>query len=472
MHRVKAFVDPESLTFVAKFFLVFAVAYAFVVSSAFYFVVGEWKVYAEQSMAAIEKSNHGMATETCDIMGCVYITIDGVTIYRGENNVYTDISPVGEDKIGSLFHSVVVIPIQSRNKDVTFGMSISNLITFYFNIILILYVFLMVLSLIFLIRYLIRSSIKSLVDGASNTASIHNKNMAMLAEQLHHELNTQLSVVKELCDKVFLNMQDAATCTTDKNDHSPCKDCTMPKRHAEMVAYKRIINNNIKQAFVFIERMADVKQIRYSNGNKNIYDIVKATFDIMGVYNRSNYTYDIDDSFKRFRLDHASGLQNHELMNILVNHIKNSLEAGSSHIVVSLNKVVLHKMSRSDMIISRAIHCLGKYNISGISPLGIVVLYRFLSNKGRHNTTIARMALIDNGSGIPKEFQDKLFSLNASTKNKNGVIRGAGLYLNRNILQESRGDLWMHKTGKSGTTFILDVPSEQISSIKSEKKTV
>ncbi len=464
MHRMKAFVDNESLTFVGRFFLVFAVAYTLVISVAFYFVIGEWKTYAENSMSAIEKSNSTSISETCTIMDCKYIEVDGVKIYRMLSGEFTEDAPI-HNVAEELLHSMIVIPIESTTQDVTFGMSLSNLTTFYVNVTLILYVFLMTLSLIFLLKYLIKSNIKSLVDGASNTASLHNKNMAMLAEQLHHELNTPLSVVKELCDKVFFQMQEAATCKLDKKtSKTPCRDCTMPSRYSDMQIFKGIIDNNIKQAFVFIERMADVKQVRYSNGNKTFFDITKATFDIMGVYNRSNYTYDIDENLKRYRIDHTSGLKNHELMNILLNHIKNSLEAGSSHIVVSLNKIVPHKMCATDKFLADSIDMIGKYHFGWITSSMIVVLYRMMSVHGKNNIQVARLALIDNGSGIPKEFQEKIFNLNASTKNKNGVIRGAGLYLNRQILRESHGELWMHKTGTKGTTFILDIPAEQISS--------
>ena len=463
MLRVRAFADPESLSFVAKFFIVFAIAYAFVVTVAFYFILGEWRTYAQSTVSTVSIANNGSITETCEILNCAYFDVDGVRVYHQKNGEYTELA---HKNVGftDLIEDLLVIPVETKDHSVTLGLSVRSLCTFYTNTILTLYVFLMVLSLIFLMRYLISSNIKSLKDGASNTASLHNKNMSMLAEQLHHELNTPLSVVKELCDKVFSNMEVASTCNRVDKGSSPCTSCTMPEKFAEMSNFKRIIDNNIRQAFVFIERMADVKQIRYSNGNKSIYDIAKATFDIMGVYNRTNYTYDIDVSLRNYRIDHGSGLKNHELMNILVNHIKNSLEAGSCHIVVSLNKVVHYKMNRLDRSLAKAIDFLSTHDLGVGTPLAIVILYKFMSTKARHNTKLARVALIDNGTGIPEEFQSKIFNLNSSTKKKNGVIRGAGLYLNREILRDSRGDLWLHKTNKTGTTFILDVPCEQVPS--------
>lgn len=155
-------------------------------------------------------------------------------------------------------------------------------------------------------------------------------------------------------------------------------------------------------------------------------------------------------------------------MNILVNHIKNSLEAGSSHIVVSINKVVDYKPTKVDNIISGAIDFVGKYGFGWIGAAIILMLYKCMSLQAKASISKTRIALVDNGSGIPVEFQDKIFNLNSSTKNKNGVIRGAGLYLNRQILLDSLGDLWLHETGPHGTTFILDVPAEKINTIKKQ----
>jgi len=457
MQRIKTFVDSSSVTFAAKFFFMFGIIYTLVVSIAFLVVVDEWKQYASSGVYAVEKSE-AHAIDVCDILQCEYINIDGSMIYRISKGEY-DVKKLPENKVMEAINSILTVDIPSHTSGVTFGFSLENIIKFYANAVTILYSLLMILSLLFLVRFLIKNNINNLVQGASTTASLHNKNMAILAEQLHHELNTPLSVVKELCDKIFVNVERDATCGVgDPKKRSACDKCEAAKNYSQLSVYKRIIDNNIKQAFVFIERMADVKQIRYSNGNKSVYDITKATFDVMGVFNRANYSFDVDQKLRGYTLDHASGLQNHELMNILLNHIKNSLEAGSSHIFISLNKIEPPKKTSLDKIILKTIDILNKYNIGVPTYASIVMLSKMLSPKVKSGVTIARIALIDNGSGIPKEFQANIFNLNTSTKTKDGVIRGAGLYLNRQILRDAGGDIWQHDTSGKGTTFILDVP--------------
>jgi signal transduction histidine kinase len=279
----------------------------------------------------------------------------------------------------------------------------------------------------------------------------------MLAEQLHHEINTPLTVVKTLCDKILSEMQDSATCGIAEK-RSPCKNCEVPKKYQKLRGYKKIIDDNIKQAYVVIERMAEVKQVRYSNGNKTLYDITKATFDIMGVYNRANYVYNIDTRLRDYIVDHKTGIKNHEVMNILLNHIKNSLEADASDIRVILNSIVDYEMTAYDKYIMSAIMYSDKYLPNLLSDITILMLDKMMTKKGKDRRSIAKVLLIDNGKGIPPQFRQNVFNLNWSSKKKNGIVRGAGLYLNRAILRTAGGDVDVLESSPKGTTFILSIP--------------
>jgi K+-sensing histidine kinase KdpD len=204
--------------------------------------------------------------------------------------------------------------------------------------------------------------------------------------------------------------------------------------------------------------MAEVKQVRYSNGNKTLYDITKATFDIMGVYNRANYVYSIDNRLRDYVVDHKTGIKNHEVMNILLNHIKNSLEADASDIRVILNSIADYKMSSYDRHIMSAIMYADRYLPSLLSDITILMLDKMISRSGKDRKSIAKVLLIDNGKGIPEQFMQNIFNLNWSSKKKNGIIRGAGLYLNRAILRTAGGDVDVLESSSSGTTFILSIP--------------
>jgi len=457
MDRVKVFVDPESMGAIGRFFVSFAVVYTIVVVIAYAFVLSEWQSYAKDSISVIEKSTESSLTVTCDILECEYILIDGVYLYRHGHEDYSE-NKKNDRFIIEKFHELTTIELKSNLKGISFGLSTIKLMAFYTNVVLVLYMLLVIQTLVFFIRYLVSHNIKVLKDGATNTASLHNKNMAVLAEQLHHELNTPLSVVKELCDRTFTVFDDSYSCGLANSKKLGDTPCTVIKHFSKVQELKRIIDNNLKQSFVVIERMAEAKQVKYSNGNKSVYDITKSTFDIMGVYNRTNYTHSIDGSLKEYVIDHSTGLKNHELMNIFLNHLKNSLEANATTIDVSLNRIVPYVPSQKDKYLEKGIALATDYLPPFLSAPIVLTLHRLLSDKSLRALSFGRITLSDNGNGVPLSFLPNLFKLNASTKERDGLVRGAGLYLNREILRSAGGDIWVHETSKKGTTFILDVP--------------
>lgn len=61
----------------------------------------------------------------------------------------------------------------------------------------------------------------------------------------------------------------------------------------------------------------------------------------------------------------------------------------------------------------------------------------------------------DNGNGIPKEIQDKLFMPNFTTKNQG---MGLGLAISKNIIQQLGGYITFKTKQNIGTTFIVKIP--------------
>ena len=72
-------------------------------------------------------------------------------------------------------------------------------------------------------------------------------------------------------------------------------------------------------------------------------------------------------------------------------------------------------------------------------------------NKG----TPIRISVYDNGSGVPKDVEAKLFQQSVS---RTGHI-GVGLLVNRQLMHIARGNIEIVKTGPKGTQFDLVLPS-------------
>ncbi len=64
----------------------------------------------------------------------------------------------------------------------------------------------------------------------------------------------------------------------------------------------------------------------------------------------------------------------------------------------------------------------------------------------------------DNGSGIPKEMQSKIFSPNFTTKSSG---TGLGLAMCKSIIEQAKGDIWFETAEGSGTTFFVALPIEK-----------
>ena len=64
----------------------------------------------------------------------------------------------------------------------------------------------------------------------------------------------------------------------------------------------------------------------------------------------------------------------------------------------------------------------------------------------------------DNGKGIPKEMQEKLFRPNFTTKTSG---MGLGLAIVKNIIESSGGTITYKTQEDRGTTFIITLPLYQ-----------
>ena len=88
-----------------------------------------------------------------------------------------------------------------------------------------------------------------------------------------------------------------------------------------------------------------------------------------------------------------------------------------------------------------------------------VSLYR------RNNTAVIRIR--DNGSGIPKEIQDKIFSPNFTTKQYGS---GIGLLITKNIIQSVNGRIHFETIENEGTDFYVELDIQDIEEVPTDEK--
>ena len=304
-----------------------------------------------------------------------------------------------------------------------------------------LFVFL-VFSIAFIINY-INEKKRKLIDKLQLSGTLQEKNMQILTENIHHELNTPLAIISGMLQQHEKNLKKYIS------KIPPCSEtniaCSKNKVTILNIDFDTVYAS-IDQIQTVLQRMNDFKQIRYSNGNRNIASIIKYSLNSMNVYKRSNFTNTVDKIFKNYTLD--KNFANGDFLNILSNFLRNSLEAKST----------------------------------------------FIKIDGHFENGFMHLFIVDNGEGIfdrdtnniiEQDNYNKIFEPYYSSKDTNGERkiqilspykklllklgmlknepsqRGVGLYLNQQLMSSKKGKIKLIETSSSGTVFELMFPAKE-----------
>lgn len=225
---------------------------------------------------------------------------------------------------------------------------------------------------------------KNLLQYNNLEALLTNRSMTLITENVHHELNTPIEVITNKIHKIkhLINNKDL------NSDFE-------------------FIEISLEQISTVLDKMKNFKSLKYSNGNKTLYDIIDGGFKILSISN-PDFFYYINLDLKKYQIKNHK-LKNVDFLNILINHFKNSLEANASEIVVD---------------------------------------YRL-------ETKLIKILIKDDGNGIDKNIQKNLFKPNTSSKGKN---RGNGMFINKLIIRQTGGDIKIVSTSKKGTIIEISIP--------------
>jgi len=296
-----------------------------------------------------------------------------------------------------------------KKDDLVYIMGGKNVIFIFF-----IYSFAMIIISLFLFYYwTVKLSAKSrlnvMMDNVGKEAALANKNMNILTENISHEAKTPLMVISSSIEDIKYQV--------DSILGNSCKNAFKCTGYDENPSLKQITKSfellkmNVASIYTIIERIRDFKKVKYSNGNKTIYDIAHASRNIMHLYKKIKFEIVLDSGLSKYKL---TKLKNEDLMNIFTNHIKNSVEAKSTSVIINAGELV-------DSILS--------------------------------------IYVIDNGNGVPIDVQRNIFDANFSTK-PTGDIRGVGLYLSKELLESVGGRVSLYETSLNGTVFEIKIPAK------------
>lgn len=292
------------------------------------------------------------------------------------------------------------------------------------NTIKTMYLFFIVLYVIGSILVLYSASSKKmckLFRKTNNDTKMNEKTLSLLSENIHHELKTPLVVISsklEQLQDVFETLTKEAMCMRRRKmdklllDSEGCinghiDECKSMKDFELLKTHVGVIYN-------ILDRMKDFKNMKRAEADRTLYDVIDVSFKTLKMFSKNDFNYKIDILLKKFSVDNIG---NEDIINIFINHIKNSLEANATEVDVFF-------IEYKDGIVSTQI--------------------------------------MDNGNGIPSDIQSKVFNTNFSTKEySDGEARGVGLYLSKHTINTFGGDVFLIESDSRGTSFGIDIPSKR-----------
>lgn len=239
-------------------------------------------------------------------------------------------------------------------------------------------------------------------------AKLASKNLSLLAENIHHELKTPLVVIVNKLDTIKTAMEENEACKA-------CKRCEVQKTDW-IIEDINLVETHIDVIYNLLDRMKNFKNMKRTTENKSVYEVITVAFQTLELFSKTKFKVTIDPGLRSYMV--ADKITNEDILNVFINHIKNSLEANATKL-----EVIMHK----------------------------------------YHKNIIYLQLIDNGDGIPEYAVDKVFVPNFSTKGINSSeddeTRGIGLYLSKTTLQTCGGDDFLIETSHNGTSFGINIPA-------------
>jgi len=271
----------------------------------------------------------------------------------------------------------------------------------------------LIIILIFLYTlYIIRSErTQNILINSANEALVSQKSTMILSENIHHELNTPLDIIDNKVSKIKGFMLKVFT------EHPDL--VTVYPKSVKLVEDFDYIFVSLSQINNILNKMKEIKNIRYSS-DKTFKEIIDHSISISHI-SSAEFLFSVDNKLRKFKPNNDK-ISNSDLINVIINHIKNSVEANSSKIDVQYSNF--------------------------------------------HNSVLS-FTITDNGSGMDSDTLKKVFLPNFSDKGLNKNIRGNGMYINQYLLKESGGDLKIQESNIGiGTTILIAVPAIIIEAVK------
>jgi len=252
-----------------------------------------------------------------------------------------------------------------------------------------------------------------------------------ISQNIDHQLRSPLIAIKNSFEEIesfiktmILFAKPGGNRNIDKfiygcnnKDETLCKKCSLNQACQTIYNKNRVemVLNTLEAAKENTDIMFETLEIAKESKNKdytthNLHKIISKVILIQRMINTTKIIFHTDEELKNYEVE----MSPIELYNVLSNHISNSIEAKANIIEIKAGKF----------------------------KNGFLDLY-----------------IIDNGSGIPKDFLPYVYEEKKSTK---GNGRGFGMFFCKTILNKYGGDDRIVETDSKGTVILLKIPAKKV----------
>lgn len=380
---------------------------AYCVFIAVFFI--QYSQFTEQKMYTnIEEYEEIDIHHLCNVTGCNAIYYNNK--YYGKDNATgiinikyrTDVNIpeklITHDNISIRKDLSFIIALYPENIDYPVFFSV-GMAHFYDTFLVLYFILLTIVNvlLFFIVRVtLYKEKVLHDIESSKDKTKLQFDNLMFFIENLNHEVNTPMFILSRKIKEIKSHMDDK------------CDDETIKI----MTKSFKIIYDTIDQINAVMQRTREVKRINKISEDRTIGDLVESTILTVKIMRAEDFVWEIDDRLKDYYLNQDL-LGNGTFINILTNHVKNSIEAFSTRFTALLVE----------------------YN---------------------SNNNLLTFDFKDDGNGIPSELKKKVFNKGFTTKGEKDE-RGSGLSINKDIIESSGGKLILIDT-TVGTTFRMSIP--------------
>jgi len=405
----------------------------------------------------------------CTLTNCKYITHNGHAYRRDRPDSYIKATDINSVKVSYVTET---LDIPSENITIYFETKRYNTITFIHFILSFLLMF--ILYTWYYVKDRIRTEDASAINLAIDGFRIEGKIQNLVATTAYHEMTTPISTMVTFMREL---REDIATSIASVDNIKDIYSEVNYKKVMDMVsATNNIVSthldhveNSIAVLETVLSQMTTNKNLTANKDDMCLYTMIDTISTNQSILLAPNYfEYDIKDELilKEYGLDKLS---NGGFMSILNNQITNAVEAGANTITFKVKK-----KRGEDVLSLLVIDNGGGIKLGGdikefndIFKLGVSSKEK-LTERTEHTCKLLILLDIIKSTKIFNYLKERYFKTSLSDKmyeivnDNKTTIRGYGLFIIKNMLEEIGGSIEVVSSCSKGTVFSLRLPVRRV----------